>query len=352
MEKTCDADALALYRMMRLIRRAEEILMKEYHPANEMQCPIHFCTGQEAAPAALSLHLQADDVIMSHYRSHGYYLAKGAPLDAMIAEFYGKSTGSNGGLAGSMELASQEHGFHSGAIVGGPLALAVGRAFAQRHRGGGALTVAVFGDGAMDEGVSYEALNLAALHELPVLFLCENNRYAAHTPSPMRAASHDFIARSASFGVPGRRVPDKSPVALAAAMKEIIAGIRAGRGPFLLEVDTYRFCGHVGPESDDHLAYRPASEVQAALDSDPLPAMRRIARESGASDAALEEIDASCDELVLAAIKAAKAAPFPRAEDLRGIEAANSYAPVVHALIDAAPTRFLGGQAETRLRPY
>lgn len=352
MEHTREAVAVALYRMMRLIRRTEEILMKEYHPANEMQCPMHFCIGQEAAPAALSLHLHADDVIMSHYRSHGYYLAKGAPLDAMIAEFYGKATGSNGGLAGSMELAHHERHFHSGAIVGGPLALAAGSSFAQRYRPGSALTVAVFGDGAMDEGVSYETLNLAALHKLPILFLCENNRYAAHTPSPMRAASHDLIARSASFGVPGRRVLDKDPLELTAAMKEIIAAIRAGRGPYFLEVDTYRFCGHVGPESDDHLAYRPEAEVQAALDSDPLPAMRRIARARGVPQAVLEDIDVSCDEQVWAAIKAAKTAPFPRTEDLRGIEAANSYAPVVHALIDAAPTQFLGGQAETRLRPY
>ncbi len=353
MGQTQAADALALYRMMRLIRRTEEILIAEYHPANEMRCPMHFCVGQEAAPAALSLQLRPDDVIMSHYRSHGYYLAKGAPLDAMIAEFYGKATGSNGGLAGSMELA--HHGFHfySGAIVGGPLGLAVGSAFAQRYRrGGSGISVAVFGDGAMDEGVSYEALNLAALHRLPILFLCENNRYAAHTPAPARAASHDLIARAAAFGVAVRRMPDKNPLELAAAMNVIVADIREGRGPFLLEVETYRFCGHVGPESDDHLDYRPVAEVDAAKASDPLAAMLRLARAAGVADAALEEVDASCDEQVWSAIRAAKAAPFPRFQDLRGIEAANGYAPVVRELIDAAPTRFLGGQAETRLRPY
>ena len=108
-------------------------------------------------------------------------------------------------------------------------ALALGSAFAQRYRPGSALTVAVFGDGAMDEGVTYEALNLAALRELPILFLCENNRYAAHTPAPMRAASHDIVARAAPFGVPGRRARDKDPLALAAIMKEMIAGIRERR---------------------------------------------------------------------------------------------------------------------------
>src|SRR5712691_2828014 len=110
-----------LYQMMYLIRRVEEVLMAEYHPADEMRCPIHFCVGQEAMPAALACLVRPKDVLMSHYRSHGYYLAKGAPLEAMVCEFYGKAAGANGGVAGSMELASHEHSFYSGAIVGGSM---------------------------------------------------------------------------------------------------------------------------------------------------------------------------------------------------------------------------------------
>src|SRR2546427_5903709 len=115
-----------LYRMMYLIRRTEEMLMAKYHPANEMRCPMHFCVGQEAMPAALAQVLRRDDVLMSHYRSHGYYLAKGAPLDAMVAEFYGKETGSNSGIAGSMELGAHDHNFYSGAIVAGSLFIPFG----------------------------------------------------------------------------------------------------------------------------------------------------------------------------------------------------------------------------------
>src|SRR6476646_4915045 len=126
---------LELYRMMYLIRRVEEVLMAEYHPADEMRCPMHFCVGQEAMPAALAHVLRRDDVLMSHYRSHGYYLAKGAPLDAMVAEFYGKGTGSNSGVAGSMELGSHDYNFYSGAIVAGSLFIPLGSAFAQRYRG-------------------------------------------------------------------------------------------------------------------------------------------------------------------------------------------------------------------------
>src|SRR5579871_6343527 len=145
-----------LYAMMYLVRRAEEMLMAEYHPADQMRCPIHFCVGQEAMPAALSGQLRSADVLMSHYRSHGYYLAKGAPLEAMVGEFYGKANGSNSGVAGSMELASHECHFYSGAIVGGSLLIPLGSAFAQKYRGSDEISVAVMGDGSFDEGITYE----------------------------------------------------------------------------------------------------------------------------------------------------------------------------------------------------
>src|SRR5262245_42976663 len=188
MSDTALRTPLDLYRMMYLIRRAEEILMAEYHPADEMRCPMHFCVGQEAMPAALSCVMRRTDVLMSHYRSHGYYLAKRAPLDAMIAEFYGKATGANSGIAGSMELGSHDHNFCSGAIVGGSLFIPLGSAFAQRYRGVDDISISVIGDGVFDEGITYEVFNLAALHRLPLLIICENNKYAAHTAIERRQA--------------------------------------------------------------------------------------------------------------------------------------------------------------------
>ena len=155
--------------------------MAEYHPADEMRCPMHFCVGQEAMPAALAQVLRRDDVLMSHYRSHGYYLAKGAPLDAMVAEFYGKETGSNSGIAGSMELGAHDHNFYSGAIVAGSLFIPFGAAFAQKYRRLDDISVSIVGDGVFDEGITYEVFNLVALHHLPMLIICENNKYAAHT---------------------------------------------------------------------------------------------------------------------------------------------------------------------------
>src|SRR4029079_9543401 len=193
---------LELYRMMRLVRRAEEILMAEYHPADEMRCPMHFCVGQEAMPAALARVMRPADILMSHYRSHGYYLAKGAPLDAMVAEFYGKNTGANLGIAGSMELASHPHNFYSGAIVAGSLIMPIGGAFAQKYRGVDDISIAVMGDGVFDEGITYEIFNLAALHRLPLLIICENNKYAAHTPIDKRQAIGKLAERAAAFGIP------------------------------------------------------------------------------------------------------------------------------------------------------
>lgn len=340
-----------LYRSMRRIRRIEEALIAEYHPADEMRCPIHFCVGQEATPAALGLKLLPDDIIGSHYRSHGYYLAKGAPLTAMVAEFYGKETGSNGGVGGSMELAHHESHFYSGAIVGGSAGLAVGSAFAQKYLGQPGITVSVFGDGAMDEGVVYEALNLAALKELPVLFMCENNKYAVYAPLSTRTRAPNLAERASVFGIGSIRVEDADPEDLYLRLSPIVDRVRSERRPFFVEVDTYRFCGHVGPEGDDDAGYRAASEVAARRQADPLERLR--ARLLGGSNGALlADMDAEIDAEISAAIAAARSAPFPSSHWAESIVTAGTYDPVVGRLIDGAVGHFDGGQSEAKLAPY
>jgi len=236
--------------MMYLIRRAEEILMAEYHPADQMRCPMHFCVGQEAMPSALARVIRPNDILMSHYRSHGYYLAKGAPLDAMVAEFYGKKTGANLGIAGSMELASHDHNFYSGAIVGGSLFMPFGGAFAQKYRGVDDISVSVIGDGVFDEGITYEIFNLAALHRLPLLIICENNKYAAHTPIEKRQAVGKLAERAQAFGIPFEKHDGNDVELLLQTLERIVPEIRAGKGPRCIEIATYRFCGHVGPGED------------------------------------------------------------------------------------------------------
>ena len=228
--------------MGRLIRRTQEILIEEYVAKQEMRCPMHFCIGQEGTPTALAPLLRRT-IHVSHYRSHGYYLAKGAPLKEMIAEFHGKATGCNGGFAGSMELAHEGARIYSGAIVGGPIAIAMGIAFALKYRGEPGIVVAVVGDGSLDEGVSYEAFNMAALHGVPLLTICENNLYAAHTPAPLRTMSRSLTDRVKPFGMRVERFDGMDIVQLHGQLGAVIEEMRSGGGPRFIEIETYRFCG-------------------------------------------------------------------------------------------------------------
>jgi TPP-dependent pyruvate/acetoin dehydrogenase alpha subunit len=344
---------LALYRMGRLIRRTEEALVKEY-AQQEMRCPMHFCIGQEGAPAALSPLLRREDYVMSHYRSHGYYLAKRAPLAAMVSEFYGKASGANGGTAGSMELAHDDLRFFSGAIVGGPLAIAMGIAFALKYRGSNAIAVAVIGDGSLDEGISYESLNLAALHGVPLLAICENNLYAAHTPEAKRTLSRSLLERVRPFGLRSERLDGMDIVKLYADLRPIVDELRsrASSGPWFIEIETYRYCGHVGPENDDWLDYRSAEEIAAWRQRDPVALARLQAEKAGVSGALLVEVEQAIEQEIAAAFEAAKRADFPSYDWSLAQVSSESYAPIVTQFIGSGATAFDSRQAETRLKPY
>src|SRR5713101_480981 len=174
--------ARALLRFMLRLRMCEEALAREYHPADEMRCPVHFCIGQEAVPAALSVLLTQDDYLFSHHRSHGHYLSKGAPIRAMFAELYGKETGANGGKAGSQDISYRPANFFSGAILAGATAIAVGAALGFQLRGERRVVAAGFGESATDEGIFWETIGYAALRKLPVIFICENNKYSVFSP--------------------------------------------------------------------------------------------------------------------------------------------------------------------------
>jgi TPP-dependent pyruvate/acetoin dehydrogenase alpha subunit len=342
---------LRLYRMMYLIRRTEELLMAEYHPADEMRCPMHFCVGQEAMPAALTGILRRDDVLMSHYRSHGYYLAKGAPLDAMVAEFYGKATGSNSGVAGSMELGAHDYNFYSGAIVGGSLFIPLGAAFSQKYRGVDDISVSVIGDGVFDEGITYEVFNLAALHRLPLLIICENNRYAAHTSIERRQAVTLLAERAQAFGLPIEKLDGNDAELLLSAIERLVPQIRAGKGPHFIEIETYRFCGHVGPGSDEGMGYRSVDEVERWKARDPVLMMRKQLADA-VQRHEIERLERDIDADVHAAIATAKRADFA---DLRAIIATNwsgEYANVVDRFTSGVTPIFQGGQSEARPGPF
>jgi len=255
--------ALRLHSFMTRLRRCEEALAREYHPADEMRCPVHFCIGQEAVPAALSVALTEQDYLFCHHRSHGYYLAKGAPMDAMFAELYGKATGANGGKAGSQDISFAGKNFYSGAILAGAIAIAVGAAAGFKLRGEARVAVAGFGESATDEGLFWEAVSYAALRRLPVVFVCENNNYSVFSPQYKRQPADNLSERVASFRVRSQALFGNDVLKVHASLSEAVDAARAGQGPSFIEAYTYRWSGHYGPESDDLVGYRDEAEVQA-----------------------------------------------------------------------------------------
>jgi TPP-dependent pyruvate/acetoin dehydrogenase alpha subunit len=341
-----------LYRIIRLIRRSQEVLMDEYHPADEMRCPIHFCVGQESSPAALSALLRDDDVVMSHHRSHGYYLAKGGSLDEMVAEFYGKKTGCNGGLAGSQELSRHQSNFFSGTILSGMFAMANGAAFAQKYNKTDNLTVTVIGDGGMEEGIVFEALNLAAVYSLPVLFLCENNLYSAHTRIDKRSLSESLVGRAAAFGVETHMLDGNDPILLNDAFTDIFSSIRNGGGPVFAEVHSYRVCGHVGPENDDVLDYRPAEELLKWQQRDPVRILRDTLLNGGTEEGDIAAIEVEIETAVANAIELAKKAPFPELETALNLNSADTFSSLTETVAQSRDSQFDGNQTETKLAPY
>jgi len=217
--------AKALHGFMLRLRRCEEALAAEYHPADEMRCPVHFCVGQETVPAALSLLLRDDDYLYCHHRSHGYFLAKKAPMNALFAELYGKSTGANAGLAGSQDISYPARRFFSGAILSGATSIAAGTALALQLEGPGFVSVAGFGESATDEGIFWETVNYAALAKLPLVLVCENNNYSVFSPQLKRSPLDNISTRVATFGMPSKAIFGNNTDATATSLRRLSAAI-------------------------------------------------------------------------------------------------------------------------------
>jgi len=303
-----------LHRFMLRLRRCEEALAREYHPADEMRCPVHFCIGQEAAPAALSEILGPDDYLFSHHRSHGYYLAKGAPMRAMFAELYGRETGANGGKAGSQDISCTAVNFVSGAILAGATAMAAGAALGFQLRNEARVAVAGFGESATDEGLFWETVNYAALRRLPIVFVCENNNYSVFSPQHKRQVGDGISDRVATFGVRSTALFGNDVVRVHEVVARAVEEARSGKGPSFVEAFTYRWSGHYGPESDDLVGYRPQEEVAAWKANCPIALLEEGMRARGwLSDAARVEMLRAIDDEIADAFRFAKGSPFPSA---------------------------------------
>jgi pyruvate dehydrogenase E1 component alpha subunit len=316
MIQALDAErALALYRTMARIRAFEDAAEEASIggvaafgaslSAAKVRGPLHLSTGQEAVAAGVCAHLKKSDLLTSTHRGHGHTIAKGAALDRMMCELFGRAPGTNGGKGGSMHIADFSVGMlGANGVVAAGIPIAVGAAHALRMRGGDNVVTCFFGDGAINRGPFLEGLNWAAVHALAILFVCEDNRWAATTTSESTTAGAGALARAEAIGVPGEQVDGNDVFAVWEAAGRLLVEIRKGGGPHLLHAITYRVKGHV---SVDAAAYRDAAKHDHQIERDPLV----IAAQRIASGEQLEAIGREARAEVAAALAAAHAAPWP-----------------------------------------
>ena len=273
--------------------------------------PLHLSTGQEAVPAGVCAHLTARDLLTSTHRGHGHTLAKGADPARMMCELFGRAGGTNGGKGGSMHIADFGVGMlGANGVVADGLPIAVGAAHALKLQGVDAIAVAFVGDGALNRGPFFEALNWAKVYHLPVLFVCEDNRISATTPSAAMTAGENAASRRAeAMDIPAVRVDGNDVEAVSSTAQRLIGEIRAGGGPRLLHAITYRLKGHV---SVDPATYRNPEEVRAALQNDPIANARERLAALGLAPQA-EDIERQAREEIAAAVATARSAPAPDA---------------------------------------
>lgn len=301
---------LEMLRSLLLSRKFEEALTELCKIENKIPGMMILCTGQEAVGAGVSAALEMEDVIITNHRSHSHLLAKGADPKLLMAEIYGKKTGCNKGKSGTLHLAVPEiNAPCTTTVVGGGPPIAVGRAFAQQYRKEKNVTVCFIGDGATNEGSFHEAVNLASLWSLPVLFVCENNLYAGAQRYDEHTKIHNIAERAAGYAIPGVVVDGNDALAVYTSAVEARARAVAGEGPTLIEYKTYRWRGH--GESDLQL-YQPKEEIEAWQAMCPIPKLRdELLAEGLISPDELGEMESRMDAIVKDAIRFAEESPYP-----------------------------------------
>ncbi|WP_327691977.1 MULTISPECIES: thiamine pyrophosphate-dependent dehydrogenase E1 component subunit alpha [unclassified Streptomyces] len=300
-------ELLTLYEQMAVIRRTEKAA-HDLFLSGLVKGTTHLAAGHEAIAVGTSAALRPDDYVFATYRGHHHAMARGATPEECLAELMSRATGLCKAKGGSMHLTKAD-AFMLGsyAIVGAHLPMAVGAAWSARLRGTQQLAVAFFGDGATNIGAFHEALNLAAVWKLPVLFVCENNLYMEYTPiADVTAVARPAADRAPSYGIPGEVVDGNDVVAVRDAVAALARRARAGDGPALLEAETYRHFGH---SRADPATYRPAEEVERWLKHDPLDLARGRLVELGVPEETVTAADERARDVVQKAVQAAKAAP-------------------------------------------
>jgi acetoin:2,6-dichlorophenolindophenol oxidoreductase subunit alpha len=310
-----DASNVGMLRQMIRIRRFEEKLARLFK-RGQLPGFVHLYLGEEAVAVGVCAALRPDDRITSTHRGHGHLIAKGASIDKMMAELYGRIDGYCRGKGGSMHIVSFELGIMgTNGIVGGGIPIGTGSAWGDQHLGRDTVTVVFFGDGASNQGVFFESMNLAAIWKLPVIFVCENNGYTEWTPTEQLTAGR-IADRGTPMGIPGVQVDGNDVEAVRRATAIAVERARAGDGPSLIEARTYRWHGHNEGEEAFAGDYRPQAEQDEWRGRDPIAAYGRALQERGAlSQAEWDAIDADETAAVEAAVAFAEQSPFPDPEE-------------------------------------
>ncbi|MFN3472494.1 MAG: thiamine pyrophosphate-dependent dehydrogenase E1 component subunit alpha [Blastomonas sp.] len=306
---------LEIYRKAATIKQNDERIIKEMK-AGKLNTPYYSGRGQEIIPSALAMSLNDDDYLCTIYRGIHDMVAKGFPLDVMWAELAGRVTGSCKGKGGPMHLTHPESGcMVTTGIVGSSMPIATGLGWAAKLNGKGQVAVATFGDGAANIGAFHESLNMAAVGDLPVIFLCQNNRYAEHTSMKKSTRIDQYSKRAAGYGIEGITVNGNDPDEMYGAAKVAIARARAGEGPTLIEAMTFRFNGHLVGDMSGYMA---EGELVAARQADPVPILRqRLIDEAIATEDELTAMESGIRDTIDAAVKAAYSAEFASADELK-----------------------------------
>jgi TPP-dependent pyruvate/acetoin dehydrogenase alpha subunit len=305
--------SLKIFHAMLRIRMVEEKI-SELYAEQEMRCPVHLCSGQEAIPAGVCANLGREDFVFGNHRSHGHYLARGGSLKAMLAEIYGKASGCSGGKGGSMHLVDLSVNIiGTTPIVGGIIPVAVGSAFASFLKNDSGVTVVFLGRGSTEEGVFFESLNFAALKKLPVLFVSEDNLFSVYSPLNVRQSDNrDNLALAKAVGVSGAEGDGNDVAQVFELTSEAMGHIRGGKGPYFLEFKTYRWREHCGPNFDNDIGYREESEYLKWRDRCPVENFEKKLLASGELDASFskrmrKDIGVEIEQ----AFAFAKSSPFP-----------------------------------------
>jgi acetoin:2,6-dichlorophenolindophenol oxidoreductase subunit alpha len=292
--------------------RLFELKVQELYRNGRLPGFVHLYVGEEAVAVGVCSNLETADLIFSTHRGHGHALAKGVPAEVVLAELWGKTTGSSGGRGGSMHMYAPEYGFMgTNGIVGAPIPLATGAALSAKLRQRGQVVVCFFGDGAVNSGSFHESVNMGSVWDLPIVYVCENNLYATEMAFQRATKNTSVASRAAAYGMSGVAVDGQDVVAVHEAAQAAISRARKDGGPTLIECKTYRYVGH--HEGDPGTDYRTRDEVQEWKRKDPVKLARKRLLDSGVEESKLQAIDLEVEQLIDQAVEFAEKSPEPAA---------------------------------------